>query len=327
LNRLPIVLSALLIMLVVGVFIGLILGPVNINSGQILSALFSHGGNNITHTLIWDLRLPRVMAAMLAGACLGVAGCLLQNSTRNPLGDSQLFGLGGGAAVVQALAMAGIITVNTWGLFTLSVVVSLIGAGIISFFASWQGLSPARLALIGVSISALAAAVTTGILAGARVFSAQSLTFVGGSFANRGWQDVVPALPFAGMGIVISLSTVGNLNALVLGDQVAANLGARPARTRIIAIVSSGILGGTAVAIAGLVGFVGLLVPHISRLLIGYDVRRTFVVSILLGAVITLYADQAARLVFMPSEVPVGLITALFGAPMMIYVARRTLWN
>jgi len=326
LKRLPIVLGALLILLVVGVFIGLALGPVKIDSHHLLSALIS-SGDTIAHTLIWDLRLPRVVAAMLAGACLGVAGCLLQSSTRNPLGDPQLFGLGGGAAVVQALAMAGMVRFGAWGLFTLSVTASLIGAGIISFFASRQGLSPARLALIGVSLSALAAAVTTGILAGARVFSSQSLTFVGGSFANRGWQDVVPALPFAGLGVLLALSTVGNLNALALGDQVAANLGARPARTRTIAITSSGILGGTAVAIAGLVGFVGLLVPHVSRFLIGHDVRGTFLVSILLGAVVTLYADQAARLVFMPSEVPAGLFTALFGAPLMMYVARRILWN
>jgi iron complex transport system permease protein len=178
-----------------------------------------------------------------------------------------------------------------------------------------------------VSLSALAAAVTTGVLAGARVFSQQSLTFVGGSFANRGWQDVVPALPFAGVGMLMSLSVVGNLNALALGDQVAANLGARPAGTRAVAIASSGILGGTAVAVAGLVGFIGLVVPHFARLLVGHDVRSAFFVSIVLGAVVTLYADQAARLIFMPSEVPAGLITALVGAPLMMYVARRTLWN
>jgi ABC-type Fe3+-siderophore transport system permease subunit len=326
LNRLPIVLGTLLILLLVGVFIGLGFGPVNIDSHQLWTAIFS-SGDPIAHTLIWDLRLPRIIAAMLAGVCLGVAGCLLQSSTRNPLGDPQLFGLGGGAAVVQALAMAGIVRVGTLGLFTLSVTSSLIGAGIIFFFASRQGLSPARMALIGVSLSALGAAVTTGILAGARVFSAQSLTFVGGSFANRGWQDVLPALPFAGFGILLSLPIIGNLNVLALGDQVAANLGARPALSRTVAVVSSGILGGTAVAVAGLVGFVGLLVPHVSRLLIGHDVRGTFLVSILLGAVFTLFADQAARLVIMPSEVPVGLLTALLGAPLMIYVARYTLWN
>jgi iron complex transport system permease protein len=138
---------------------------------------------------------------------------------------------------------------------------------------------------------------------------------------------VTPALPFVVLGLLLALSTVGNLNALALGDQVAANLGARPARTRTLAIAASGILGGAAVAIAGMVGFVGLLVPHVARLLVGHDVRGTLVVSILLGAVVTLFADQAGRLVFMPAEVPAGLFTALLGAPLMMYVARRTLWN
>jgi iron complex transport system permease protein len=219
--------------------------------------------------------------------------------------------------------MAGFIGSGIWGLTALSVTASLMGAGAITFFASRQGLSPARLALIGVSLSALTAAIVIGILSGARVFTQQSISFVGGSFANRGWSEVIPALLFLGVGLLLSIPIVGNLNVLALGDRVAANLGVGPGRTRVVAIASSGILGGAAVAVAGLVGFVGLLVPHLSRLLVGRDIRSIFIVSIPLGAAITLYADQAARLLFMPYEVPVGLLTALVGAPLMIYVARR----
>jgi iron complex transport system permease protein len=241
------------------------------------------------------------------------------------LGDPQLFGLGGGAAVVQALAIAGLLALGTWALFSVSVAASLVGAGAIALFASREGISPARLALIGVSISALTAAAATGILAEARIFSSQSLYFIGGSFTNLSWQDVLPALPFFGVGILLALPVVGNLNVMGLGDRVAANLGAEPARTRAVAIASAGILGGAAVAVAGLVGFVGLLVPHLARLLVGHDFRRIFIVSIPLGAAFVLYADQAARLLFMPSEIPVGLVTAIVGAPLMIYVARRVL--
>ena len=303
---------------------GLAMGPVKLDVHQLLSAIVS-GDDHTAHVLVWDLRLPRVAAALLVGACLGVAGCLLQSSTRNPLGDPQLFGLGGGAAVVQALAMAGVIGIGAWGLFSLSVVASLIGAGVVLLFASRQGISPARLALIGVSLSALAAATATGILAEARIFSAQPLNFIGGSFANLGWQDVLPALPFLAVGLALAATVMGNLNAMSLGDRVAANLGAEPGRTRVASIAASGILGGVAVAVAGLVGFVGLLVPHLARLLVGHDFRKVLVVSIPLGAAVTLYADQAARLLFMPSEVPAGLVTALLGAPLMIYVARRVL--
>ena len=323
-RRAPLVIGALAAVLVLGVLIGLTLGPVKMDVHRLMSAILSHD-DHTAHVLVWDLRMPRVAAALVVGACLGLSGCLLQSSTRNPLGDPQLFGLGGGAAVVQALAMAGLLRMGTWGLVSLSVVASLIGAGAVALFASRQGISPARLALIGVSLSALAAAAATGILAEARVFSMQPLNFIGGSFANRGWQDVLPALPFFAVGLVLALPVVGKLNVLALGDRVAANLGAEPMLTRVAAIASAGILGGAAVAVAGLVGFVGLLVPHLARLLVGHDFRTVLLVSIPLGAAVTLYADQAARLMFMPSEIPVGLVTALLGAPLMIYVARRVL--
>ena len=323
-KRVPLVVGALALLLVLGVLIGVALGPVKINAHRLISAILLHG-DSADHVLIWDLRMPRVVAALLVGSCLGGAGCLLQSATRNPLGDPQLFGLGGGAAIVQALAMAGLLRMGAWGLVVLSVVASLVGAGAIALFASRQGMSPARLALIGISLSALAAAAATGILAEARVFSQQSLNFVGGSFVNRGWRDLLPALPFFGIGLVLALPVVGKLNALALGDRLSANLGAEPIRTRAVAIASSGILGGAAVAVAGLVGFIGLMVPHLARLLVGHDIRTVFIVSIPLGAVITLYADQVARLAFVPSEIPVGLVTALVGAPLMIYVARRVL--
>jgi iron complex transport system permease protein len=324
LSRVVIVLAGLALILVLGALMGVAIGPVNLDIHQVLSAIVS-GDDHTAHAIVWDLRLPRVAAALVVGACLGLSGCLLQSSTRNPLGDPQLFGLGGGAAVVQALAIAGLIQIGTWALFSLSVAASLIGAGAIALFASRQGISPARLALIGVSISALAAAAATGILAEARVFSMQSLNFIGGSFANVGWRTVLPVLPFFGLGLLLTAPIVGNLNALSLGDRVAANLGAEPIRTRAVAIAASGILGGAAVAVTGLVGFLGLLVPHLARLLVGHDFRKVLLVSIPLGAAFMLYADQAARLIFMPSEIPAGLVTALVGAPLMIYVARRVL--
>jgi ABC-type Fe3+-siderophore transport system permease subunit len=324
LSRVVVVLAGLALLLVLGALMGVALGPVKLDIHQVLSATVS-GDDRTAHAIVWDLRLPRVAAALAVGACLGLAGCLLQSSTRNPLGDPQLFGLGGGSAVVQALAIAGLIQIGTWGLFSLSVAASLIGAGAIALFASRQGISPARLALIGVSISALAAAAAAGILAEARIFSMQSLNFIGGSFANVGWRTVLPALPFLALGLLLASLVAGNLNALSLGDRVAANLGAEPVRTRAVAIAASGILGGAAVAIAGLVGFLGLLVPHLARLLVGHDFRKVLLVSIPLGAAVMLYADQAARLIFTPSEIPVGLVTALLGAPLMIYVARRVL--
>lgn len=323
-TRVPWALGILALLLVGGIAIGVLFGPAELGLTRPFKALFA-GGDAIAETVVWDIRLPRVVAAMAVGAALGVAGIMLQGATRNPLGDPQLFGVGGGAAIVQALSLAGYLDVGLWGLVSLSVAGSLTGAGLIAFFSSRQELSPARVALIGISLAVLSAALATGMLAQARVFTQQSLTFLSGSFASRTWSDTYPALPFLAVGLILAFLVIGRLNLLALGDRVARNMGARPHHTRVVAIASSGALGGAAVAISGLVGFLGLLVPHVARLIVGHDLRAVFLVSIPLGAVIALYADQIARLAFMPTEVPAGMVTAILGAPLMIYVARRVL--
>ena len=275
--------------------------------------------------IVRSLRLPRVVAAMVVGACLGAAGSLLQSATRNPLGDPQLFGLGGGAAIVQALALAGVVTVGPWGLTSLSVLAALAGGLLIFLLASRENLTPARLALIGVSIGALTLAVAGAVLTHARVFSLQALALFSGSLANRSWEDVMPAIPFLALGIALAVVAAGRLNFLVLGDRLAGQLGASPKSTRFVALVSAGILAGVGVALAGVVGFVGLLSPHVVRLLVGSDARTVMAVSVPTGALVVLYSDQVSRLAFMPSEIPVGLVTTVLGAPLMIWVARRIL--
>ncbi len=318
------VLTVLAVFIVLGTTAGVAFGPTSIGFQRLMTAFFSTS-DQTAEIVVWSLRLPRVVAALIVGACLGLAGALLQISTRNPLGDPQLFGLGGGAAIVQALVLAGVVRTGPWGLVALSVAGSLIGAAVIAAFASREDVGPARLALIGVSVGALALAVATGILTHAHVFTQQSLALLGGSVANRNWQDIFPALPFLALGAAIAVLVAARLNILVLGDRIAASLGVNPSRTRLAATAAAGILAGTAVGIAGVVGFVGLLVPHVTRAIVGTDSRAVIAISIPMGAALVLVADQAARLGFMPSEVPVGLVTTALGAPLMIYVARRVL--
>ena len=264
-----------------------------------------------------------MVAALVVGACLGTAGALIQNSTRNPLGDPQLFGLGGGAAIVQALAMAGVLLAGAWVVTSLSVAAAVIGALLIFLLASRESLTPARLALVGVSIGALTLAVSAAILTHARVFSLQALALFSGSLANRSWDDVMPAVPFLVLGVALAALAAGRLNLLVLGDRLAAHLGANPRSTRLLALLSAGVLAGAGVSLAGVVGFVGLLTPHVVRLLVGNDARTVMVVSVAAGALVVLYADQLSRLALMPAEIPVGLVTTALGAPLMIWVARR----
>lgn len=273
--------------------------------------------------IVHSFRIPRVVAALVVGACLGAAGALLQSATRNPLGDPQLFGLGGGAAIVQALAMAGVIGAGAWMVASLSVLVAVVGALLIFLLASRENLTPARLALIGVSVGALTVAIAAAILMHARVFSLQALALFSGSLANRSWDDVAPVIPFLALGIAMAVVAAGRLNLLVLGDRLAGHLGASPRSTRLVALVSAGVLAGAGVSLAGVVGFVGLLTPHVVRLLLGNDARIVMAVSVPAGALVVLYADQLARLALIPAEIPVGLVTTVLGAPLMIWVARR----
>ena len=219
--------------------------------------------------------------------------------------------------------MAGVIGMGTWGVASLSVLAALMGALLIFLLASQESLTPARLALVGVSIGALTLAIAAAILTHSRVFSLQALALFSGSLANRSWDDVTPAIPFLALGIVLAILTAGRLNLLLLGDRLSGHLGASPMLTRLAALLSAGILAGAGVSLAGVVGFVGLLTPHVVRLLMGNDARIVMAVSIPAGALIVLYSDQVSRLALMPAEVPVGVVTTALGAPLMIWVARR----
>ena len=293
------------------------------DASTLVKALFTDSGEPTAEVIVHSFRIPRVVAALVVGACLGAAGSLLQSATRNPLGDPQLFGLGGGAAIVQALAMAGILGAGAWGVTSLSVVAAVAGALLIFLLASRESLTPARIALVGVSIGALTVAIAAAILMHAQVFSLQALALFSGSLANRSWDDVMPAIPFLALGIALALLVAGRLNLLLLGDRLAGHLGASPRTTRLVALASAGVLAGAGVSLAGVVGFVGLLTPHAVRLLLGNDARTVMAVSIPTGALVVLYADQLSRLALMPAEIPVGLVTTALGAPLMIWVARR----
>jgi iron complex transport system permease protein len=309
--------------ILLGCIAGVALGTANLDASTVVKALFTDSEDPTVEVIVHSFRIPRVVAALVSGACFGAAGALLQSATRNPLGDPQLFGLGGGAAIVQALAMAGVLGAGAWGVASLSVVAAVVGALLIFILASRESLTPARIALVGVSVGALTVAIAAAILMHARVFSLQALALFSGSLANRTWDDVMSAIPFLALGIGLAVLAAGRLNLLVLGDRLAGHLGASPRSTRLVALVSAGVLAGAGVSLAGVVGFVGLLTPHIVRLMLGNDARIVMAVSVPTGALVVLYADQLSRLALMPAEIPVGLVTTALGAPLMIWVARR----
>ena len=259
------------------------------------------------------------------GAGFAISGALLQTTTRNPLGDPQLFGITGGALIVNAFAVSGILNVEIWQEMSIAVIASILGSGLIYYCSSREQLKPATLALIGFSIGAMSIAISTGIMAYSRVFTQQALGVIGGSTANLTWDDFIPIIPFTILGIFICLMISNRLHVLVLGDTIAKTLGVNSKQTRLFAIIAAAILSGASVNIVGSIGLLGLITPHITRIIVGNNVKTILLYSIPFGSLIMIYSDQISRLVFMPYEVPVGLVITIIGAPIMIYLAWRHL--
>ena len=314
----------ILLLISIGFAIGLLFGSSNLSIQDFINTITTK--NNPGHIMIiWDIRMPRIVIALVVGAGFAISGALLQTTTRNPLGDPQLFGITGGALIVNAFAVSGILNVEIWQEMSIAVIASILGSGLIYYCSSREQLKPATLALIGFSIGAMSIAISTGIMAYSRVFTQQALGVIGGSTANLTWDDFIPIIPFTILGIFICLMISNRLHVLVLGDTIAKTLGVNPKQTRLFAIIAAAILSGASVNIVGSIGLLGLITPHITRIIVGNNVKTILLYSIPFGSLIMIYSDQISRLVFMPYEVPVGLVITIIGAPIMIYLAWRHL--
>jgi iron complex transport system permease protein len=309
---------ALLALMAVGVSLG---------SERLSLAEVWQGLTDPTHSservIVWDLRLPRVILAVLVGANLAVAGALLQGVTRNPLADPHLLGISAGSGVVGAILLVRGVDIALEAKVALSILGGLVGGAFIYAMAWRGGVSPTRLTLAGVAVSFLLISMTTAILASSRLFAQQSLNFVGGSLFARGWDDLQAVWPYAAVGLVLSLGASASLNIMALGEDAAAELGVRTGLVRAIAVVLAVVLSGAAVSVAGLMGFVGLIIPHVARALVGQDYRYVLVTSALLGAILLVGSDTLARNVLGETELPAGVVTAGIGAPFFLYLLRQ----
>ncbi|MGE0600155.1 MAG: FecCD family ABC transporter permease [Dehalococcoidia bacterium] len=297
------------------------LGAVSLSWSQVWSGLTSDS-QPLARNVVWQIRFPRLLDAMLVGAALAVAGSLLQGVTRNPLADPTILGVTAAAGLASALAIVINPQIPQWGIAAACAGGGLAGAAIL-FFVAYQGaVSPVRLALAGVALSALFGAAIVGLLSSSRTFLQTSLGFLAGGLYGSEWRDLRAMLPYLVPGFVGAMLLSGRLNILTLGDEVAAGLGVVTDRTRLAILGVVGILTAGAVATAGLVSFVGLVCPHIARYTVGSDNRLVIPVSAVYGAVLVSGADLAARLIIEPSEVPMGIITAGIGAPFLLYLVR-----
>jgi iron complex transport system permease protein len=281
--------------------------------------------DNVHQLVVHLIRLPRALLAGMVGGTLAVAGVVMQSITRNPLGAPEILGVNAGAAVTVALASTIWPGIATVGLVVLSFGGGAAAAGLVFGLARFGrgGLSPVRLALAGVTISLLLFSLMQGILI---VFSQDPSLFffwlVGGvNYAE--WHDVRIAAPWMAGGLVLAAFLAARLNVLALGDDVARGLGQNVGATRFLGVVSVVVLSCAAVGVAGPVAFIGLIAPHIVRKLVGHNHFVVLPVSLVLGAALFLYADVASRFLVEGGETPSGIVTALVGAPLFIWLARR----
>jgi len=280
----------------------------------------------LTSPILWTIRLPRILLAALAGILLATSGVILQGVLRNPLADPYILGVSAGAGVGAALGISTKINLTFLGMSTVPLLAFFFALLAVLVVYQLSRLSsrnsPETLILAGVAVSAFASAVLALII----IISGQlqSIYFwLLGSFSLSSYNDVLTLLPYAVIGLLISYFYSKELNALLLGEEVAMTLGVEVEKIKWGMIVLATLMTAAAVSVSGLVGFVGLIVPHFIRLLMGPHHRGLIPLAALSGTILLVLADTAARTVLSPMEIPVGIVMALIGAPFFLYVLRR----
>ncbi|WP_337271167.1 FecCD family ABC transporter permease [Oryzifoliimicrobium ureilyticus] len=312
------------LMLLAGlVILSVTTGTRDVAWGDIVAALRGHfdtiGAAAVT------VRLPRTLLALLAGAALGLAGAVMQGVTRNPLADPGILGVNMGASLALAVGVAwfGIASAQAY------IWTAILGAGVSAVFVYFVGslgrggATPLKLALAGAATSvALSSLVTAVVLPRADIAGGIRSWQIGG-VGGATFERILPVMPFLAAGFAISLLSAKKLNSLALGDDLAVGLGERVARTRAVAALGAILLCGATTALCGPIGFLGLIVPHLCRMLIGVDHRWLLPFSIVSGACLLLAADVVGRIASRPAELDAGIVTALIGAPFFIWIVRR----
>ncbi|MFC4098558.1 FecCD family ABC transporter permease [Paenibacillus xanthanilyticus] len=286
---------------------------------------FVHYNGGTEHLIIRTARVPRALIAASVGASLAVAGVVMQVMTRNPIASPSTLGVNSGAAffVILASGWLGVsgLQATTW--------VALVGAatsgGIVFFLGSIgrDGMTPVKITLAGAAMAAFFASLTQGLmLSDGRMFD-QVLVWLVGSVAGRELPQLQSVWPYMGAGMAIALLLGRHLNALAMGEDVARGLGQRIAHIKLFSAAAVILLAGASVAVAGPIAFVGIIIPHIVRYLVGTDHRWILPYSAVLGAILLVAADLGSRYIAMPKEVPVGVMTAIVGVPFFVYIARK----
>jgi iron complex transport system permease protein len=314
----------LLLILVFCILGSILLGYTDTNLNTLINT-YTHFDGSHSHLIIKTTRVPRALIALFVGSSLGVSGVLMQALTRNPMASPSIFGINSGSSFLVVLAMSSFPTIG----YSSLVWVALIGAAFSAFFVylvagGFKGdVETINLTLAGAATSALFLSLTQGVLYKDQRTLEDILFWLTGSVEGRSLSYLFQVGPYIIVGLIISLLLVKKLNLFSLGEEISKGLGLNVGIFKIIVAIAVVLLSGSSVAIAGPITLVGLIVPHITRSLVGTDYKWIMPYSILIGAIFLLLSDIGARFIIFPKEVPVGAITAFIGAPFFIYIARK----
>lgn len=310
--------------LLVAIWLGVSVGSVKVP----ISTLWDTGADAIASNIVWKIRMPRVVLAGLVGASLAIAGAAFQGLLKNPLADPYTLGVSSGASVGAVTTLFFGISVPFLGIFTLPVF-SMIGALVTMFlvitFAKLvdRAMKMETIILTGIIFSSFLGSVISLMIALTGEELRQIISWLLGSVSMRGWSFVQMAIPFILIGTLLLWLNRRELNAMLFGEERAQHLGVNVKKRKMMILIGGSMLTGTAVAVSGTIGFVGLVVPHMTRLLFGSDNRHVLPLSFINGAALLIICDLVSRTIIAPTELPIGVITAFIGAPVFAFIFFR----
>lgn len=319
------IMCILVIFLAASFMLSVSLGAYKVSFSNVMKAIFIDR-EGLSRNIIWKVRVPRTCVAGAVGMCLALAGAILQGVMRNPLASPNTIGVSSGAGLAATITL--VLLPNHDYLLTPFAFVGAFLITIIIYTLSWKdGINPLRMILSGIAISSLIGAIIDTILIFYPDRVQNTLGFTIGSLSAKTWADFKLIYMYAIVGFLASMLLSKKLNILMLGDEIATSLGVRVERLRMVLIILSSLLAASAISVVGMLGFVGLVVPHIIRLVIGSDYRYLFPASALFGSALVIFCDTIARTIVEPIELPVGIILSVLGAPFFLYLLRGGLKN
>ncbi len=313
------VIAFLVILLLIGVFMSISIGSSRISLSEIIGAIQQGDNTSKIYRIISFVRIPRTLAAVLAGCALSVSGAILQSVLNNSLASPSIIGVNSGAGLFTVL-IAAFFPASLYYTTIAAFIGALMAVLLVYFIAKRTGASRMAIVLSGVAVSSFIGAMTDTVLTLKPDVAIERTAFLIGGFSGVTMGRLSYAGCFIVFAFVIALILGYDMNILALGDESAKSLGLNVARIRFFSLTIAAVLAGSAISFAGLIGFVGLIVPHASRFLVGHDNRIVLPVSALIGSIFTLLCDLLARVLFAPFEIPVGIIMSFLGGPFFIYL-------